>query len=217
MFIVLSLISLLFVAPKEKSMLCLGDSYTIGQSVAESERFPEQTISILQNKKINFQSPEIIARTGWTCTELANAIEARQIKTNYDVVTLLIGVNDQFRGHDTASYTKNFENLLRTAIDFANNKTAHVFVLSIPDYGVTPFAANAKQTPGQIEAEINIFNAINKRISEKYNVHYLDITPISRMAASDISLLASDGLHPSGKMYSKWAQKLADQITAEFQ
>ena len=123
-------------------------------------------------------------------------------------------MNDQFRGYDTTGYAKNFEQLLKTAIQFANNKSAHVFVLSIPDYGVTPFAANARQTPGQIAADIDNFNLINKRITTKYNVNYIDITPISRKAASQSDLIAYDGLHPSGKMYGLWAEKLADKMSS---
>lgn len=200
--------------PKQHTMLCLGDSYTIGQSVEASERFPEQTVSKLADKSISFSTPEIIARTGWTCDELGKAIKQKNITTTFDAVTLLIGVNDQFRGYDTTGYAKDFEQLLKTAIQFANNKSAHVFVLSIPDYGVTPFAANARQTPGQIAADIDNFNLINKRIATKYNVNYIDITPISRKAASQSDLIAYDGLHPSGKMYGLWAEKLAEKISS---
>ncbi len=199
--------------PKQHTMLCLGDSYTIGQSVSTSERFPEQTVSKLADKSISFNTPEIIARTGWTCDELSKAIQQKNSKTTFDVVTLLIGVNDQFRGYDTTGYATDFEQLLKTAIQFANNKPTHVFVLSIPDYGVTPFAANAKQTPGQIAADIDNFNAINKRIANKYHVNYIDITTISRKAESQSDLIAYDGLHPSGKMYGLWADKLAELIS----
>ena len=135
-FILISIIN----PPKHKTILCLGDSYTIGESVKQTERFPEQTVSLLNKKKTEFDAPEIIARTGWTTKNLISAIEDRHLQTTYDYVTLLIGVNDQFQGKSITSYQANFEFLLQTAIYYAGNKPDHVIVLSIPDYGVTPFA-----------------------------------------------------------------------------
>ncbi|MFI5171445.1 MAG: SGNH/GDSL hydrolase family protein [Chitinophagales bacterium] len=193
-------------------MLCLGDSYTIGQSVAVDERFPEQTLALLKQENVLFEAPEIIARTGWTSLNLINAIERSELKKEYDYVTLLIGVNDQFQGIDTTMYKSNFEKLLKTAIALANNKADHIFVLSIPDYGVTPFAKYGTQPTAEISNEIDIFNSINKIISEKYNVHYINITSISRDAEDDASLLAGDGLHPSGKMYKLWAELLSAEM-----
>lgn len=195
-------------------MLCLGDSYTIGQSVQNHERFPELTAELLAQQNVDFSKPDIIARTGFTSQELITSIEKNTPQHTYDIVTLLIGVNDQFRGYDTATYAKNFETLLKTALRFANYNVEHVFVLSIPDYGVTPFAANLPNSPNQIAEEINTFNAINKQITNRYKVQYLDITAISRLAKDDITLLANDGLHPSGKMYKLWAEKLAEQINS---
>jgi lysophospholipase L1-like esterase len=200
--------------PKEKTMLCLGDSYTIGQSVHAEERFPELTVELLAQQNLNFAKPEIIARTGFTSQELITNIEKNTPQHTYEIVTLLIGVNDQFRGYDTATYAKNFEALLQTAIRFADNNAQHVFVLSIPDYGVTPFAANLQTSSEQIAEEINTFNAINKQLANQYKVQYLDITAISRLAKNDNALLANDGLHPSGKMYGLWAEKLAEQISS---
>ncbi|HRF76125.1 MAG TPA: SGNH/GDSL hydrolase family protein [Chitinophagales bacterium] len=201
-------------APQEKTMLCLGDSYTIGQSVQTHERFPELTVELLAQHNLNFANPDIIARTGFTSQELITNIEKNTPQHTYDIVTLLIGVNDQFRGYDTTTYAKNFETLLKTAIQFANNNAQHVFVLSIPDYGVTPFAANLQSSSEQIADEINAFNSINQKIANKYNVQYLNITEISRLAKNDNTLLANDGLHPSGKMYGLWAEKLTEQISS---
>jgi lysophospholipase L1-like esterase len=198
--------------PKHKTILCLGDSYTIGESVKQNERFPEQTVSLLNKKKTEFDPPEIIARTGWTTKNLMSAIEDRHLQTTYDYVTLLIGVNDQFQGKSIASYQTKFEFLLQTAIYYAGNKPDHVIVLSIPDYGVTPFAQYGRLSPQQISNEIDGFNAVNKMISEKYKVHYIDITPISRKAINEKDLLATDGLHPSGLMYAEWAELLAGKI-----
>jgi len=197
---------------KNATLLCLGDSYTIGQSVSADERFPEQTVALLNNEGIAVDAPVIIARTGWTTQNLIDAVEQKNIDHTFDYVTLLIGVNDQFQGKDIGVYEKNFEQLLRTAIQYAGKKADHVFVLSIPDYGITPFAQYGRQAPQQISAEIDKFNAVNKKIAEKYKVNYIDITPISRKATADNTLLAGDGLHPSGKMYGLWAELLADYI-----
>ena len=164
------------------------------------ERFPEQTIALLQEKKINFISPEIIAKTGWTSVDLLNAIHQKLLPNDFDCVTLLIGVNDQYRGIDTSVYRKNFETLLQTAISCVDKRNDHVFVLSIPDYGVTPFALSGRQTPEEISAEIDLFNAINN--------------PDSKKAKDDPTLLANDKLHPSVKMYGIWAGMLSEQITS---
>lgn len=198
-------------------MLCLGDSYTIGQSVQTQERFPELTVALLAEQNLNFANPDIIARTGFTTQELITNIEKNIPQHTYDIVTLLIGVNDQFRGYDTTTYAENFETLLQTAIRFADNNAQHVFVMSIPDYGVTPFAARLQTSAEQIAEDINTFNSINKQIANKYGVHYLDITPISRLAKKDNTLIANDGLHPSGKMYRLWAEKLAEQISSSLE
>lgn len=194
--------------PEEKTILCLGDSYTIGHSVAAHERFPELTVDLLKNSGLHFSKPELVARNSWTCAELTDAIKKRKLTNTYDAVTLLIGVNDQFRGFDSTSYAADFESLIKKSLQFANQRSAYVFVLSIPDYGVTPFALNARQTPQQIAEDIDIFNAINKRIALQYMVNYIDVTPISRQAANDLTLLATDQLHPSGKMYARWANEL---------
>ena len=195
------------------TFLALGDSYTIGESVLPAENFPNQTVQLLEQTVYDFNSPEIVAKTGWTTDELQGAINYHSFLPKYDFVTLLIGVNNQYRGRAVDSYKPEFENLLKRAIQFAGGKTNHVIVLSIPDWSVTPFASGRDRL--QIAKEIDEYNAANKMIAEKYKVHYIDITPGTREAATNSSLLAADGLHPSSKEYKRWAVSLADIIQLE--
>lgn len=192
------------------SWLALGDSYTIGQSVNENERFPAQTISLLTNDSLLFPALQYIAVTGWTTQNLLYGIEQQNPKGPFDIVSLLIGVNDQYQHLDKNGYSERFEKCLNKAITLAGNKKDHVFVLSIPDYSVTPFAAQMNQA--QVSKEIDEFNAINKAITLLYNISYTDITALTREAEKDPSLIAIDGLHPSGKEYAKWAALLAPQV-----
>jgi lysophospholipase L1-like esterase len=191
---------------KVYSYLALGDSYTIGQSVLSSENFPNQTVQLLNQQNYNFKSPEILATTGWTTDELQTNINNHTFTPPYDFVSLLIGVNNQYRGRSVENYKPEFESLLKQAIQFAGGKADRVIILSIPDWGVTPFANGRDRA--QIAREIDDYNAANRYISEIYKVHYIDITPGSREAATDLSLIAGDGLHPSAKEYAKWAQKV---------
>jgi len=191
---------------KAYSYLALGDSYTIGQSVMSSENFPNQTVQLLNQQNYNFKSPEILATTGWTTDELQNNINSHTFTPPYDFVSLLIGVNNQYRGRSVENYKPEFESLLKQAIQFAGGNANRVIVVSIPDWGVTPFANGRDRA--QIAKEIDDYNAANRYISEIYKVHYIDITPGSREAATDLSLVAGDGLHPSAKEYAKWAQKV---------
>ena len=186
--------------------LALGDSYTIGQSVEVSLRFPAQTIAWLRHKGQNVLSPEYIATTGWTTLNLQAAIQSVSPQGPYQLVTLLIGVNDQYQGSDTASYRPRFTALLQKSIQLAGDSSSHVFVLSIPDYSVTPFASGSNKA--QISKAIDDFNFINKQVTLQYHCHYLDITPSTRQASTDLSLVAGDGLHPSGNEYRKWAAAL---------
>ena len=194
------------------SYLALGDSYTIGESVPAPDNFPNKTIQLLNTAGYNFKSAEIVAKTGWTTDELQNNITNHSFTPPYGVVTLLIGVNNQYRGRPVDTYKPEFENLLKQAIQFAGGNADHVIVLSIPDWGVTPFAAGRDKD--QIAREIDAYNNANKTISENYKVHYIDITPWTREAAHDLTLVASDGLHPSAKEYNRWSEKLADKIKA---
>jgi len=193
------------------SYIALGDSYTIGQSVSESARFPAQTVSILRQQGIKISNPVYIAQTGWTTAHLKQAI-AIQNPAAFNVVTLLIGVNDQYQGIDTGSYTLRFTQLLEKAIELAKGKKTNVFVLSIPDYSVTPYVAIADKS--RISVEIDWFNSINKRITMVYGVSYTDITPSTRQAATNPSLIAVDNLHPSASEYQKWAEMLAPKMKA---
>ncbi|HEY1869671.1 MAG TPA: GDSL-type esterase/lipase family protein [Chitinophagaceae bacterium] len=194
------------------SLLCLGDSYTIGEMVLPSENFPNQTVKLLNKDGYEFEDAEIIATTGWTTDELQDAIDQHHFKPSYDFVTLLIGVNDQYRGRTTEDYKPQFESLLKQAINFANNKQDHVIVISIPDWGVTTFAKNSGRNQQQVSKEIDEYNIANKQVSEAYKANYIDITPSTREAAQDLSLLAEDGLHPSAKEYAKWSLKLFSAI-----
>lgn len=189
-----------------KKYLALGDSYTIGTSVSETDRFPVQTAALLQAAGINVKA-EIIATNGWTTGDLMYAIQDKPVALNFDAVSLLIGVNNQYQGKSLAAYRQEFTKLLQRAIELANGKASHVFVLSIPDYSVTPFAGNSNRQ--QIAAEIDAFNAANKMISADFRVNYLNVTDESRKAANDPSLVASDGLHFSGKEYAVWAMQLS--------
>ena len=192
---------------KAFTWLALGDSYTVGEGITSKESFPYQVVNILRTKGIEFNNPKVVARTGWTTDELQAAIENSPLHEQYDVVTLLIGVNNQYRKGHVADYAPAFESLLKQAIHFAGDNARRVIVLSIPDWSVTPFGAGTTQA--EIASEIDQFNEANKHVAEKYSVHYLNITPSTRQAARDSALIAEDGLHPSGKEYSKWAKKVA--------
>lgn len=193
-----------------KSYLALGDSYTIGQSVAENERFPAQTVSLLKQQGVNMNEPVYIAQTGWTTANLQSAITNQNPPSTFDVVSLLIGVNDQYQGMDTSGYALRFTQLLEKAIQLAGGKKTNVFVLSIPDYSATPFVSSANKP--KVKTEIDWFNAINKRITTSFNVSYTDITPSTREAATNAALVANDNLHPSGLEYKKWAEMLAPKM-----
>ena len=189
-----------------KTWLALGDSYTIGESVPVADRYPVQTIEILKTKKIDFEYPEIIAKTGWTTADLLSAMNTRSLGI-YEIVTLLIGVNNQYQGKSISEYEEQFIDLLEWSIQLANNNPDHVIVLSVPDYSVTPFARG--RDTDLISKQINSFNLVNKKIASSYQVHYLNITDESRKAVNDPSLIADDGLHYSGKEYSIWAVMLS--------
>jgi len=197
-------------AQKTLTYLALGDSYTIGESLPLKDNFPFQTVDLLKQKGIQMTEPVIVAKTGWTTDELMAAIEKRQLNGQFNFVSLLIGVNNQYRGRDIDNYQKEFEQLLQQAIAFAGGNRNHVFVLSIPDWGSTPFAAG--RDLAKIAREIDQFNAVNKEISEQYKVNYIEITAGTREATIDPSLVADDKLHPSKKEYTRWAEKLSNGI-----
>jgi lysophospholipase L1-like esterase len=206
------LFTLLVHPPMEKkhTFLALGDSYTIGESVVESERWPMQFIELMKSAGKDFETPEIVAKTGWTTDELSRAIADANPKGPYDMVSLLIGVNNQYRNYSPQLYKKEFILLLEQAISFAGNNANHVVVLSIPDWGVTPFAEG--RDISKIALEIDHFNSINREIAGAYGVTYIDITQHSKSAASETNLVAEDKLHPSGSMYSYWAKRVFDEM-----
>jgi lysophospholipase L1-like esterase len=192
--------------------LALGDSYTIGESVKQTESFPYQLQSLLKAKGTNVADPKIIAVTGWTTDELQSAIKKEHLTATYSFVTLLIGVNNQYRGYPISTYKKEFSELLQTAITFTGGNKDKVFVVSIPDWGATPFGKNSGRNTQTIANEIDSFNAANQEITLAAGVSYTNITPASRNAATDLSLVANDGLHPSAKMYAGWSDALLPKI-----
>jgi lysophospholipase L1-like esterase len=193
-------------APSGPRYLALGDSYTIGEGVSPAERWPVQLAGLLRQKGSAVGDPQIIARTGWTVRELSAGIDAAAPRGTFELVTLLIGVNDQYRGGDPETYRLDFVKMLARAVGFAGGKAGHVVVLSIPDWGVTPFARESGRDPARIAAEIGRFNAVNREETLRAGARFVDITPASLRAGSDASLRAPDGLHYSGAMYGEWAR-----------
>lgn len=186
--------------------LALGDSYTIGEHVAEESRWPNQLAKRLKAEGIQTELT-IIARTGWTVHELWEGIQAKPPQGTYDLVTLLIGVNDQYRGYTADWYRDKFRFMLEKAILYTGGYPGNVIVLSIPDWGVTPFAAQRGDTE-PISQQIDEFNAVNREETKTLGAHYVDVTPISRMALDHFELITGDRLHPSGKMYEMWTEKV---------
>lgn len=187
------------------SWLALGDSYTIGQGVNIKERFPAQTLDLLKLRSIKTAQLTYIATTGWTSAELDKSISQQNL-AYYDFVTVLIGVNDQFQGIDTSTYSKNFKSILNRAIQATRGESQHVLVLSIPDYSLTPEGKKLDTT--KIKREIDLFNTLNKKVAKDFKCQYLDITVLGREAKSNPSWVAKDGLHPSALAYKKWAEQI---------
>lgn len=194
------------------SFLALGDSYTIGEGLPLSDSYPYQTVQLLRKGGLPYHAPEIIARTGWTTGELAAAIARTQLLPPYDIVTLLIGVNNQYRGLDLEEYGKEFEQLFQQALTLAAPRTGRVFVLSIPDWGVTPFAESQGKDKEAIATEINSFNTIARQIVEEQGRTFIDITGHSRTRGAVPGKFAADGLHPGAEQYGWWARLLSAAI-----
>ena len=190
---------------KHYTYLALGDSYTIGEAVLLHNSFPYQTVQALRKQGLDFTAPEIIAKTGWTTDELSAAVAHYTFSSKYDFVSLLIGVNNQYRGQDIILYKEQLENLLKKTVDLAGGKKEHVFVLSIPDYSVTPFAQALERE--KISKEIDEYNKLNKALCIQYKIPYIEITEGSRDAKANPDQVAEDGLHPSAVVYAKWAKK----------
>lgn len=195
------------------SYLALGDSYTIGEQVPFAENFPNQTVQLLRKSGFACYAAEIIAKTGWTTDELSNAIDGTVLLEHYDIVSLLVGVNNQYRGRSATEFKVEFEQLLQRAIQFAGNKPYRVFVLGIPDWGVTPFAAD--RDIKKVAEEIDVFNYICETAAKEFQANFISITASQRADGKKAEYLAPDNLHPSGLEYAKWAAKLHDAILKE--
>ena len=188
--------------------LALGDSYTIGEAVAEEDRWPMQLARELGNSNFPVGEVKIIATTGWTTTELGNGIDQAEFSPPYDLVSLLIGVNDQFRGFDVATYRPRLEDLLNRAISLAGGDSSKVFMVSIPDYAFTPFGGGRES----ITNGVNAYNAVKAQVANDYGIPYINITPISRRGLDQPELVATDGLHPSGEQYRLWVEEEIKQV-----
>ena len=192
------------------SLLCLGDSYTIGELVPLHENFPYQTVQMLRKAGLYFHAPEIIAKTGWTTFELAEHLLHTQLEKEYDFVTLLIGVNNQYRELSIDDFKNDFDFLLKKAIHLADEKSERVIVLSIPDWGVSPFSDGRNKE--QISDEIDAFNLICESAAINHQCHFINITDTQRADGTKDEFLVVDKLHPSGKEYAKWANEVSEKI-----
>ena len=193
--------------------LALGDSYTIGESVKEELRWPNQLATEMEGF-VSIDQPKIIATTGWTTDELMKGIAEANLEGQYDIVSLLIGVNNQYRGYPFAQYEKEFVELMEIA-ESRMKAGGTLFVVSIPDYGVTPFGQ--KKDSGKIGKELDQYNAYAKSVAEERGYPFFNITEISRKALEDSSLVAKDELHPSGKMYTQWVESMLPWMKQNFQ
>ena len=193
--------------------LALGDSSTIGEGVSEHLTWPHQLAARLYEHGISIGPPRVIAQTGWTTDELSAAMDAAEPLGEWDFVTLLIGVNNQYRGRPLGEYGEQFEALLQRAIAAAGGDACKVLVLSIPDWGVTPFARSAGRDRAQIAREIDAFNATAREIALDHDCGWLDITDISRDPGAQVDMLADDGLHPSARQYALWVDRILAALT----
>ncbi len=193
------------IVPDTMSYLALGDSYTIGEGVEDAGRWPAQLAARLRDAGIRIGEPRIIATTGWTTDELAAAMDAAEPLGDWDFVSLLIGVNNQYRGRSVDEYREEFAALLQRAIALTRQRAARVLVLSIPDWGVTPFARSELRSPRRIAQELDAYNAAARELCMAEGVAFVDITAISRTGET-ADMLAADGLHPSALQYARWAE-----------
>ncbi len=200
-----------------KTFLALGDSYTIGEGVAAEEGWPVQLQQLLIADGVEIQTPEIVAQTGWTTGELLAGIDAAGIDATFDLVSLLIGVNNQYRGLEVDAYAADFENLLNLAIGFAGGDASRVVVVSIPDWSVTPFARTHTQASlADIASAIDAFNRVNCRLAYHRKCAYVDVTKITRERYADPHAWTEDDLHPAPLMYARWVRKLLPVVRPLF-
>lgn len=194
------------------SWVALGDSYTIGEGVPLYESFPYQVLQLLRKAGLHFHAPEIVAKTGWTTFELAEHLLHNKLNDQYDFVTLMIGVNNQYRGLDKENFKADVEFLLKKSLHLTAGKTDRIIVLSIPDWSVTPFA-NGRDCD-KIAAEIDSYNEIKKILADQLNIPFINITASQREAGHDATFLTNDKLHPSAKEYAKWAEKIFEKVSS---
>jgi lysophospholipase L1-like esterase len=197
--------------PRPLHFLALGDSYTIGEAVPAVARWPVVLVKRLRQTGVVIDDPHIVAVTGWTTDELAHGMDEATLGSAYDLVTLQIGVNNQYRGRTADDYRAQFNGLQTRAIALAGGRSARVVVVSIPDWGVTRFAREQDRDPGVIAAALDAFNAIAREQVERAGAHFVDITPISRRHPD---LLAEDGLHPSAAQYARWLTAIFPVVRA---
>lgn len=192
--------------------LALGDSYTIGEGVAEDERWPSHLVRRLDRDGIHIGDVQLVAQTAWTADELADAIDQARPRGPFQLVTLMVGVNDQYRSRPVAAFAPEYERLLKRSIAFAGGKPRRVIAISIPDWGATPFARERDRA--LIAREIDAYNTCSRELAERASVAWVDVTPASRATLSEPSLVTADGLHPSGEMYARWSELIAPAAAA---
>ena len=200
-----------YIGKNTSKFLALGDSYTIGQSVEVNQRWPVQFLKELKSSVNAIDTLQIIARTGWRVDELKEAMNSSNLEPPYGLVSLLIGVNNQYQGQSANDFRPEFIEILEKSLKLVNNRKERFFVISIPDWGASPFGSGFDRA--KVSKEIDEFNSVLKEESEKRGVRYFNITDISRRALTDRTLIASDGLHPSGKMYKLWVDKMIPEIS----
>ncbi len=192
--------------PAELRYLALGDSYTIGEGVEPDGRWPVQLARVLRSEGISLADPRIVAATGWTTDELTAAIDAAEPLGTFDFVSLLVGVNNQYRGRAVDDYRDEFDGLLARATAFAAGRADRVLALSIPDWGATPFAIQSGRDRDLIATELDLYNATAREACAARGIAFVDIAPVSRERGGEDAMLADDGLHPSAAMYAQWAR-----------
>ena len=196
-----------FISPNNESysFLALGDSYTVGEGVSYEESWPSQFVDYALDRGIYFKNPELIAQTGWKTYDLLNAIKSSNLSVKYDFISLLIGVNNQFNSRPLSEFEDDLNEIL-TEINYLKKGNSKVIVISIPDWGYSPYGSSYDRE--RISDEIDQFNNILKKISEQNNLNFVDVTQISRLAIKEPNLIAEDKLHPSGLMYFEWVEKI---------
>lgn len=196
-----------FISPNNESysFLALGDSYTVGEGVSYEESWPSQFVDYALDRGIDFKNPELIAQTGWKTYDLLNAIKSSNLSVKYDFISLLIGVNNQFNSRPLSEFEDDLNEIL-TEINYLKKGNSKVIVISIPDWGYSPYGSSYDRE--RISDEIDQFNNILKKISEQNNLNFVDVTQISRLAIKEPNLIAEDKLHPSGLMYLEWVEKI---------